>query len=79
MHLSSSSSILASRDTLAILLAMSCMVLSGPDSASVSFGISEDFSPHTKHESREATWAGGQVSRWTGEQVDRWAGGQVDR
>ena len=41
--------------TLAILLAMSCIVLSGPDSASVSFGISEDFSPHTKHESREAT------------------------
>ena len=43
---------------MAILLAMSCMVLRGPDRASVSLGISLDFSPHTKHERIDATWGG---------------------
>merc|ERR1711962_534871 len=57
-QLSSSSSSLASLDTLAILRAMSCIVLRDPDRASVSLGISLDFSPQTKQDRMEATCGG---------------------
>ena len=58
MYCSSSISILASFETLAICFAISCICLKGPDNSCVNFGISLLFSSQTKQDSIAALWAG---------------------